>query len=293
MLLQEGKGYIALCSRQYMKRNLMLQLAAVFLLTQLLGLYVADFLVQSNVTMQLPAGGREDIGNSIFLFAYIMFFTLILLGIIRFTKGRLLYYILKFLESLAVFMAATIVFASVYDSLIVIIPALGIVGARLLMPQRIILRNVATALAVTGVGALIGVSLAPVPILVFMLLLAAYDYLAVFKTRHMVRIAKAVSSRNLAFSYALPTKEHKFELGTGDLVIPLAFSASVLAEMKLVYAFPFYVMPSLVILLASIIGLKITMDVVAEKPGKALPALPVQVMLMAFAYVVMVIAGII
>ena len=276
-----------------MQKKLLFQLIAVFVVTQLLGIYVANVLIQNNVSIALPAGGKEDVGNSFFLFGYIIFFTLILLGVIKFAKGRLLYYVLKLFESLAIFTSSLIVFASVYDSVLVAIPSAAIVIARAIWQENLLLRNAATVLAVSGVGAAIGVSLAPLPLLVFMLLLAAYDYIAVFKTKHMVTLAKAVSSKNLAFSYALPTKEHKFELGTGDLVMPLAFSAAILANAKALYIFPFYLgMPAL-ILIASLLGLAITVNIASKQPGKALPALPLQVFLMAISYGGMILAGII
>ncbi len=276
-----------------MKRELFLQFLCVFLVTQILGLYVADVLVQSDVSIDLPAGDKDNINNSLFMFAYIMVFTLILLGVIKIAKGKMLYYLLKGLESLAVFTAASIVFATFYDSILVLIPAIALVIARIIWPAKILLRNFATVLAVSGVGALIGVSLGPLPIVVFMVLLAVYDYIAVFKTKHMIKLAKAVSSKNLAFSYAMPTKEHTFELGTGDLVIPLAFAASLLAAVKPFYVFPYYLIPSALVLVASLVGLKLTMDIVAKKVGKALPALPMQVALMVMVYIGVVLMGII
>lgn len=275
-----------------MKRSLFLQLAMVFLLTQLLGIYVADYLSRNNMAMEMPAEGKGDVANSFYMFAYILVFTGILLVIIKLLKGKLLYYLLKTMESLAVFGSAVIVFGAFYDDVIVVLPALALVVGRIIFPKKISLRNFATILAVSGTGAIIGVSLGTLPIAVFMVLLAAYDYVAVFKTKHMVTLAKAVTAENLAFSYAMPTPEHKYELGTGDLVIPLAFAAAVLADAKTLYPFPNYYLFGAAILSASIIGLKLTMDVVEKKPGNALPALPLQVALMAFAYLLMIGTGI-
>ena len=162
---------------------------------------------------------------------------------------------------------------------------------RVFFAKDVLLRNITSVLATAGAGALIGVSLGVLPVIVLLILLAAYDFNAVFKTKHMVSLAKNVTSKNLSFTYALPTPEHQFELGTGDLVMPLVFASSVLAVSQQTFSFPFYFVPSLVILFASYIGLAITLDYVSRKPGTALPALPPQTALMLFAFALLKLAG--
>jgi hypothetical protein len=110
----------------------------------------------------------------------------------------------------------------------------------------------------------------------------------------MVSMAKAITNKNLAFTYALPTKEHKFELGTGDLVIPLIFAVSVLGEtMKNVQANGFVLfLPSILVLIASLAGLLITINYVSKKAGTALPALPLQTALMVVVFGILKIFGI-
>ena len=117
-----------------------------------------------------------------------------------------------------------------------------------------------------------------------LVLLSVYDYVAVFKTKHMVTLAKSVTKKNLSFTYALPTKEHQFELGTGDLVMPLVFATSVLASTKPLYPFPQYLVPPTLILLASLTGLILTISYLSKRIGKALPALPPQTALMIAAF---------
>jgi presenilin-like A22 family membrane protease len=72
------------------------------------------------------------------------------------------------------------------------------------------------------------------------LLLAFYDYWAVYKTRHMVYLFQGLAERGLFMAFILPKKFKGFFvsarkitiggdyvfLGTGDIVLPLAFAMS-------------------------------------------------------------------
>ena len=114
-----------------------------------------------------------------------------------------------------------------------------------------------------------------VPVLVFIVLLSIYDLIAVFGTKHMVTIGKAVTKKNLAFTICMPSKNHTFELGNGDLVIPLICAVSV-------YANGLFVNNGLVagmVLGASFIGLLISIYSVGVKKIP-MPALPPQTVLM-------------
>src|SRR3989338_4603794 len=130
----------------------------------------------------------------------------------------------------AVFSTSWIVASVFVGDLIGIAFAILLTASRIVLSENLLLRNAASIIAIIGAGALLGVSLGVVPVIVFVILLSAYDFIAVFKTKHMVTLAKAMTKKNLAFTIALPTKEHKFELGTGDLVVPLVFASAVLQE---------------------------------------------------------------
>ncbi|MBI5884657.1 hypothetical protein HZB89_01015, partial [archaeon] len=134
--------------------------------------------------------------------------------------------------------------------------------------------NISSVVATAGAGALIGVSMALVPIIIFIVLLSVYDLIAVFKTKHMVKMAKHIVKQNLAFTFALPTKVHVFELGTGDLVIPLVVASSVLKFWH--SGFIVNLAAAVLVLFASLAGLVWTMEISQKKIGRPLPALPLQ-----------------
>ena len=269
-----------------MKNELFSQLIALFLITQLLGLSVGWQLIpQEEVRAVVINENPEDPVNTVALIAWILVMTGVMLLLIKFLTGFWLYVFFKLLESLAVFGTSLIVFGSLVPDLIaVLILSLSLVLLRVFRPANLWLRNVASVIAVAGVGALIGVSFGIMPVVVFMVLLAFYDLIAVFKTRHMVTLAKAITQKNLSFTFALPTKEHVFELGTGDMVVPLTFGVAVLAATKASLPFELRIIPAAAVLVASLIGLVWTIHFSSKNIGRALPALPPQTVLMLLTY---------
>lgn len=276
-----------------MNRSLFLQLLGFFLIVQVVGLYVGYQLYQADVQPVIVSDNPNDFSNSFGLLGYVLLGTIIILLAIKFLPDNVLYWVFKGIEALAVFSTALIVFFSFVPEAFAILMAVALVTIRIFAPQYLIWRNISSIVATIGAGSLIGVSAGVLPIIVFLVLLAAYDYIAVFKTKHMVTMAKAVSKKNLAFTFALPTKEHQFELGTGDLVMPLVLSVAVMKQALLSgLEWPVAVIPSLAILIASFAGLWLTLDYGNKHIGKALPALPLQVALMVLMYGVLAATGI-
>ena len=264
-----------------MNKKLLLQLLALFLITQVLGLYVGMNLISSEIAREgIVNNNPDDPINSVGLFLYILGFTAVLLIILKFYKGDLLFIIF---ESLLVFLTSVIVFGFVFPEefgLIALILAVILVGTRLVFRKNVLLRNVASIIAASGAGPLIGYNFGLIPVMLFLVILAGYDIIAVFYTKHMVVLAKSITKKNLAFTFALPSKEHDFELGTGDMVIPLVFAVSVLVETTKSFSFPFALISPLIVLWGSLIGLLLTIHYSSKNVGQALPALPLQTIIM-------------
>ena len=98
-----------------------------------------------------------------------------------------------------------------------------------------------------GVSALIGISLSVIPVIVLLLLLAIYDAISVYKTKHMITMAEGIMDLKLPILFVIPkhsnysflkedfkpgeTRE-AFFMGLGDAVMPtlLVVSANVFIE---------------------------------------------------------------
>ncbi len=254
-------------------------LVLFFLLTQAMGIIVASDFLSQDITVSIINENKEDPVNAIALIVWILAFTGFFLFLMKFFKSHkgLLF---RIMEGLAVF-ATTALVVDVFFPGIGTMFGLLLVMERMAARENIWLKNAASVFAVTGAGSLIGISLGVFPVLVFICLLAVYDLIAVFKTKHMVKMAKAIVSENLAFTFTIPTKEHSFQLGTGDLVIPLVFVVAVFSAAGL--PFSAAVIPVAMIGSGSVLGLIGTLHICAEKKI-ALPALPLQTAYMAIAW---------
>jgi len=269
-----------------MHKLALLQLATLFVITQILGLAVANTLIKENIRTTIITENPEDIENAIGLFVYILVMTAFLLIIITFVKFRGITFLF---ESLALFATSVIVFGTLIPEVAGILTVL-LIGLRFLLRESIVIKNIACLIAVAGAGSLIGVSLGVVPAAIFLVLLAIYDYIAVFKTKHMVKIAKAITKENVAFAFSIPTREKVYQLGTGDLVMPLVFATAVLNKIKASAGLQIALLPIAVILFASLLGLLATLYYCMKKKV-AMPALPLQTAFMLFAWVVFVLIG--
>ncbi len=262
-----------------MNKELIIQLILLFLITQSIGLVTGNFLIEQSIHATIVTDNPEDVENSFGLILGILIFTAGLLALLKYAPEWIIGLFLKGMETMAIFGTSLLVLMPLLlkDEIILGI-AILFVALRIFLRKNNLIKNLASVVASAGAGALIGASLGVTPIILFIILLAIYDYIAVFKTKHMITLAKGVTKKNLSFTYTLPTKQHNFELGTGDMVIPLTFAVSVLGT-QTATGIEKFVIPSL-ILIASLIGLILTLHYCSLKKDRVLPALPLQTALM-------------
>jgi len=268
-----------------MERDLFLQLAGLFIITQLLGLYVASNLIAEETEVTLFTEDPDDPMNAIGLVVYIFIVTLVVLAAITFFKKRVFGAFLRLFEIGAIFGTSMIVLQPVLGETTFMFSVL-IIASRLALKNNIWLKNATSVLAVAGVGSVLGVGLGVLPVVAFIAMLSIYDIIAVFGTKHMVKMAEAITSQNLAFTFTMPTEKHAFQLGTGDMVIPLVFATAALKYSASKLAFPMFYLPSILLLVASLAGLILTLEY-CDKKRVALPALPLQSVFMIAVWVVM------
>jgi presenilin-like A22 family membrane protease len=184
---------------------------ASFLFVQLLALAVGSEFIAQKISVVKDSA---DNNNAIFFFGYVLFSAVVLLLVLRFYSGNLLF---VFLEFVLLFFSMQILFSLVVDSeLVAAGAALLVTLLRFKFPY---IRALLLLLASAVVGALLGSSLDIVPAVILSALLAGYDVIAVFYTKHMVTLAKGLSARGAAFSIQI-TAEKKIEARTKAVVRP-------------------------------------------------------------------------
>ena len=267
----------------------------LFLTTQIIGFITGMLINNHSRTIHefselavTPIAEKGSIWNSLFFIGYILIMAIIIYFGIRIYKGVMLF---KGLEIFVVMFASSIVFfviltvlginPNVSMSVSLLIGFLLAVGKLWVSP----LRNVNAVLSSAGVGALFGFSLGFVPAIVFAVLLSVYDYIAVFKTKHMIKFAERFTKQDLSFTIAAgpkPSREEmerleklpfekrikkikRTELGTGDLVVPVMISVSAYPVLGL--------MGSVCIIICTTLALYLLMKYMTKKK-QVLPALP-------------------
>ncbi|MFA5125472.1 MAG: presenilin family intramembrane aspartyl protease [archaeon] len=265
----------------WMNTEIFVLLAIVFISVQTFGLYVAKQLFLLGLQQPPFTEDINDIANSFYLFGAIILMTVFILILLKLRKTKKLLWLI---EGLAVFSTSIIFFTAFFptnDIIVLVLTAIIIIW-RYTHRENVLFRDFVSLIAIVGAGAFIGISLGLIPILAFIIILAIYDIIAVFYTKHMVEIGRQATSNNFAFTVAFPTKKHTFELGNGDLVIPLCVASSILINGP----FNNNGLVAGLCLGASFIGLMTSIYTVSVKKIP-LPALPPQTLLM----IIVIISG--
>ncbi|MDE1874035.1 MAG: hypothetical protein KGI04_02855 [Candidatus Micrarchaeota archaeon] len=282
----------------------------MFLIVQLSGLLMAFYLLSpAEIYVNRAPSGASGTISVLFYFAYLIVAALILFFLFKRHRGPLLF---KGIEALVVVSAAFYLFLIALSAFFPDYPnyvllasfaaAVGLIVAKNIWP---VLRNLAAVIASIGVGLVLGLYFGFFASFIFMALIAVYDYVAVFVTKHMITLGRESVNRNLAFmvgSYDVEvvpqgylkkgeaaklrkelagTKNETLRrliasgsipmpsfsaLGTGDLAIPLMVAVSA-------YTTYFSYFFSAILVVATSFGLAFAMYV-SKKYKMALPAIP-------------------
>lgn len=162
--------------------------------------------------------------------------TLILLVLLKIFRGPLIFGLLfSFLLFTAIWFLASLIMPNG--------PALAFAAfftlARLVVPV-VIISNLTIILGIAGISALVGAGFPWPTVLLLLLALSIYDYIAVYKTGHMVTMFKNLLERGVILALIIPEHlktqithlryvklgEGFFFLGTGDLALPTIFAVS-------------------------------------------------------------------
>ena len=150
-----------------------------------------------------PIPASSTLSSALIYVIYIVGIAIALVLLLKFINGNLLFVLL---EGAVVFLATSSLLFIVLSSALpnanyLYIVAVSSIATILLIVAknyRPKLRNLIAITSSIGVGIIIGVNGFNLAYLL-MLFIAVYDYIAVFITKHMITLAKAVSAKNLAF----------------------------------------------------------------------------------------------
>jgi len=238
----------------------------------LAGLRLEEIFVAQNISPQ-PISPWQFL----FYFFLATVFLLFIIYFFKFKKGKGL--ILKLLFLLAIGFG-DIFFFSLFLPDILNFLIVSILIFFLIKKPFLIVHNLAVVFAVAGVGAGLGIRLTPDMVILLLLIFSIYDFIAVYKTKHMVKMAKEMVKGQAILGFVIPQKISDFPthlkevkpggrfliLGAGDIVFPLILAVSLI---------PQGILNSLIVALFSLVGLFAGFLIfISKKTRQPMPALP-------------------
>ncbi|HUV80057.1 MAG TPA: presenilin family intramembrane aspartyl protease PSH [Candidatus Bathyarchaeia archaeon] len=203
---------------------LFIGMGSFILLTQIIALLLAAPFDLAGVTaFQNP----DDPLNPIIFFIFIIAFTAFILVVLRFGGKRLVYFVMLAAVTITIYYVMAVIIPYV------VIPEVCTLALALILfkyPEWYVLD--ATGLIIGGgAAAIFGISLGILPVLLLLIILAVYDAIAVYKTKHMVSLAESVIDLRMPVLFVLPRNwsfslikgdemEDGFFMGLGDAIIP-------------------------------------------------------------------------
>ena len=197
---------------------------ALFFVAQVIGLYVTDHFMDEDV---LPLNiERPEIREStsfVTIFVFILIATVITLLLMRWE----LFKIWKFWFLLSVFFTLAISWSAFIWEWLAIILAIMFAFWKVFRPNAII--HNFTELFIYGALAALFVPIMNLwTISILLILISVYDYIAVRKTKHMIKLAKSQSKAKVFAGLVIPYDKRMAILGGGDIGFPLLFSGVVM-----------------------------------------------------------------
>lgn len=203
---------------------LCLGMAVLLVLTQVIAvLLAAPFAASGIKAFQDP----ESMWNTVYFIILIIGFTALILLVLKFGGDKLVQFIM--LAAVAVTMYYVMAVLVPYGYVPIVI-TIALTVLLYIYPEWYILD--ATGLVIGGgAAAMFGISLDILPVILLMILLAIYDAISVYKTKHMVSLAESIVEMRLPILFVLPRKRNfsivknsdmgeAFFMGLGDAIIP-------------------------------------------------------------------------
>jgi len=272
-------------------------------LIPLLGMLVMMVLVEIGallLSLPMKAAGItafEDpasVLNPLIFIAILLAFTAVLLVLLKYRYKKLIEAII----AISIFFTFVYIFSSIVsvfsnnEILAIVMPLIlsGLAIALLvLFPEWYVIDTLGILIA-AGAASIFGISLGIVPVLVLLVLLAVYDAISVYKTKHMITLAEGVMEMKTPILFVIPKKvsysyirdgigkigegeRGAFIMGMGDLIMPaiLVVSANMFLKSG---GLLFINIPALGAMIGSLAGLVVLLWFVNKgKPQAGLPPL--------------------
>jgi len=267
----------------------------MLVVVEIIALFLSQPLQAAGVTA-LPYAPDNPLNVLVFL-AMILGFTLFILILIKFGVK----FILSAIIALSLFFTFYYIFASLSlavlgETDLAALATIGLsIGATVVLykfPEWYVIDTLGILIC-AGVASIFGIAIGIIPAILLLVLLAAYDYISVYRTKHMITLAEGVLSLKAPILFVVPKRRDysfikeglavkgedgepkergAYVIGMGDMIMPtiLVVSANVFLRVP-GWAFS---PPAIGAVAGSIVGLAVLLTAVNRgKPQAGLPPL--------------------
>ncbi len=206
-----------------MKHNIkvILILVFLFLIAQYIGIYINNYYQEKELPYNLQRPEIESKTSFIQLFSMIILVSIIAFVLIRLRAEK----IWKFWFFFAVMFTLLIAFSTIFYQLAALVIAFIAAYLKIFRPS-IILHNITELFIYGGLAAMFIPLFSIFSISILLILISCYDMIAVWKTKHMISLAKFQSKLKIFAGLIIPYKKNRMAiLGGGDVGFPLLFTA--------------------------------------------------------------------
>jgi len=204
-------------------------LILLFLISQFIGLYVVGLSLGKELAFGIEKPQLEENTSFLYIFLIIIVVTLIALLLARF-KAILLWKVWFFIS---VVLVLTISLSFFVPQEIAFLLSLVAAFFKIIKPHLLI-HNMSELFLYGGIAALFVETVNIFSVSLLILLISLYDIYAVWKSKHMIKLAMFQSTLKIFSGFIVPYQEKKREkvalLGGGDIGFPLLFSGVILKE---------------------------------------------------------------
>ena len=228
----------------------------------------------------LPTTTWQDF---LFSFLFVMFFVLIFVLYRNKKANKLKEVIYKGLFIIIVFWGGMTVM-NLFLPVFVAVLIMGIFIVLWLEIPTVWVHNILMILGLSGAAGFFGLGFTPSIVVALLLIFSAYDFIAVYKTKHMILMAKEMIEKKVILGFIIPKEVKYFKdrlaqikgpngypgnfmiLGGGDIIFPSLLAVSVI---------PSGFLNSLIIVLFSFLGSLVSYWLFVQQTEKdPIPALP-------------------
>jgi len=262
----------------------------LFILSSVFAVYLAGIALQVSPSSS-ASSTTSGFGYVAYYLVAAVVFSFLLIYLSKRYKLNFLKWLFVAVIGLVVFMVWNylgLVIANTYAEYYAIIIAAPVAMVlALIFLNRWYVVNVAGFFLTSGMAFLLGLVLGIWAAAAFLAIFAVYDYISVYKTKHMIGLAKIAIDRDLPMLFVFPTDfkkklvkiemtdegiaEHSaMALGFGDVAFPgIMVVASAIYGIKIGHFYPFFILP----LIGGVVGMIYLVLGNVKKPAPGLPFL--------------------